>query len=162
MKRLILMRHSYAAADNPAWSDKERPLTEHGRDIATRTGQLLSESSIDRVIHSSACRTTETAQLIAQEQPQLPQLKSTDELYLAPPAAYRSLTRSLDDDVQSVIFVGHNPGIGTLIRSYAGDCPAISPGCVAIFDFDVHHWSHLVAPDCSPSAVQYLVEGQRL
>lgn len=160
MKRLILMRHSYAAADNPAWTDRERPLTDYGRNVAAQTAQLLNDTSIDRILHSSACRTTETAALLAAAQQEQPQLQSLDDLYLAPPNTYRSYIADTDSDTRTLALVGHNPGIGALIGSIAPHGPPVSPGTVAILEYPDHDWPYLVRNGCPPSGVHFIAEGR--
>lgn len=133
MQSVILMRHSYAASNNPAWSDHERPLTERGRDLVIRTGQLLAETSIDLIVHSSAARTTETAELIQQHGSSSARLISDDSLYLAPAARYEEVAREHGSRFSTILLVGHNPGIANLINSWSDEYLPIHPGCVAIF-----------------------------
>ena len=140
MKTVLLMRHSIAASDNPAWTDRERPLTEAGRELAKATAEILRETTVDRIVCSSATRTTETAELIAKAN-EISKVDQLDDLYLARPDAYVELPLQLvqaDDD--SVLVVGHNPGIASLIYKWAVIDTYVSPGTVAVFDFAVDDW----------------------
>ncbi|APZ91376.1 SixA phosphatase family protein [Fuerstiella marisgermanici] len=143
-KHLILMRHSYAASNNPAWSDHERPLTERGRQLATSTAAMLSDFRIDRIVHSDAVRTTQTAELIKKACGHDPPLYAAAQLYHA--SASENLNEavqnaSADDD--GIMVVGHNPGMAGLIYSLSHESLPISPGSVAIFRLNGNDWKLL-------------------
>lgn len=159
MKSLLLMRHSYAVSDNPAFHDRERPLTDHGRDMAVKTGALLKSQAISRIIFSSAVRTTETAELIAAAC-DISETHAVDSLYLAGSVAYRDAAAACGTDSDSAILVvGHNPGIASLIASWAGDHLPVTPCTVACFDIPVHDWREL--PHAVPKLVEFISEGKR-
>ena len=162
MKTLLLMRHSYAASNNPAWSDKERPLTDHGRELCRKTAEHLKDLNVQRIIFSSATRTTETAELVAAAFPQTPTMNKSDDLYLAQPGVYRAAADNAalaDEDV--VLIVGHNPGIASLIGNMANESLAIFPGCVAIFSLKGNDWSPHTWDDQPPLLTGFISEGER-
>lgn len=142
MKTLVLMRHSHASSENSAWSDHERPLTGPGRVLASQTGKLLTEYNIDRIICSSAVRTVETAELVASACGSNAAPEANDSLYLAGPAIYPGVASELaahDDDV--LLMIGHNPGIASLVMSWAQESFAMMPASVAIFELTVDDWT---------------------
>ena len=144
MKHLILMRHSYAASNNPAWSDHERPLTERGRELATATASLLPDFPLDRIVHSDAARTSQTAELIQAGCGSDPQMRAAAELYLATSAAYLNAAAEFaaeDDDI--VMIIGHNPGMASLIYSLGNESLSITPGSVAVFELNGNDWTSL-------------------
>ncbi len=144
MKFLILMRHSYAASNNPAWSDHERPLTERGRQLAGTTAMLLADIPFDRIIHSDAVRTSETAQIVQAGCGHLPELFPASELYLASPRTYLNAAAGVAGDGDTgVMVVGHNPGMAGLINSLSLQSVPITPGSVAIFQLNGNDWSCL-------------------
>lgn len=163
MKTILLMRHSYAMSNNPAFADCERPLTDHGQKLAVRTGALLNEFEIETVIHSSAIRTTETAQLICERQTQIPRQIATQDLYLAPAQNYvSSLTEHCLTRDRTVLVVGHNPGIAELIWYWSGQSFAVTPGTVAIFVAEANDWREVgEGGRHSPELVGLISEGSR-
>ncbi|MCP4782128.1 MAG: hypothetical protein GY903_10405 [Fuerstiella sp.] len=148
MKTLVLMRHSHASSENSAWSDHERPLTATGRSLASQTGKLLTEYSIDRIICSSAVRTVETAELVATACGASAAPEASDSLYLASPATYPGVASECavqDDNV--LLMIGHNPGIANLVMSWAKESFAMMPASVAIFELNIDDWAHIAARD---------------
>ena len=158
MKSLVLMRHSYASSNNPAFSDRERPLTDEGRAIAQTTAELLTGWNIDRIVCSSAVRTVETAEIIAAAT-NTP-VHALDALYLAVSTAYRDVPVSLADDNENVILVvGHNPGIASLIMSWTKHPLPVAPCTVARFTLPAKNWIDI--RNSPPELTDYISDGQR-
>jgi len=144
MKTLVLMRHSHAASENSAWSDYERPLTGSGRLLASRTGKLLTEYNIDRIICSSAVRTVETAELVATACGASATPEANDSLYLAGPATYPGVASELAvQDNNVLLMIGHNPGIANLVMSWAEESFAMTPASVAVFELNIDDWAEV-------------------
>ncbi|MEQ9410153.1 MAG: histidine phosphatase family protein [Fuerstiella sp.] len=163
MKTLMLMRHAHAASNNPAWSDHERPLTDHGRQLATATGKLLAECPPDCIVYSTATRTTETAQLIAAQCPSPPAMSAQQNLYLASSAAYLDAAVELGAaGHQAVMVVGHNPGIASLVNRWSRESLAFMPATVAILELNVNDWQELRSGGrFHPELTGYISEGLR-
>lgn len=163
MKKLLLMRHSDAASDNPAWTDHERPLTARGRQLAQATARLLIDEQPDCILHSAAVRTTETAELVAGEFPNPPRLQSVDRLYLAPALVCLDTAATLagqEDDV--VMLIGHNPGIASLVNSWSGRNLMFFPASVAIFALNVNDWRLLQdQAELTPELTDFITDGVR-
>lgn len=138
------MRHSHAVSNNPAFADYERPLTEPGRVLAVTTSDLLAEWPVDEIICSSATRAVETANIVASNFDPPVSSQSTKELYLASPASYSAVVSSISQASSNcVAMVGHNPGIASLICSWANDSLSISPATVAVFQLAIDDWKQL-------------------
>lgn len=162
MKTVALMRHSQAVSNNPAYTDHERPLTESGRGLAKTTSRMLYEAGFcfDRVICSSAVRTMETASIVRAEFGGKPMMSSTDSLYLTGSSAYPAAAVDLDEDSEdSVILIGHNPGIGLLIQSWCNRDVFVSPATVAVFELDVDDWPELNQPKKLRPVLKALISG---
>jgi len=114
MKRLILMRHGKAERSNPG-GDVERGLTERGRLDAALMGRLLKDEGLtpDLALVSAAKRTRETW---AEASAAFPDTKAEilKDLYHA--AADRVLfeVEAVMDEAESILVVGHNPGLHEL------------------------------------------------
>lgn len=131
-------------SNNPAYSDHNRPLSDEGRSLAKQTAELLSEWSVDQIICSSATRTIETANLLSGHMGKTTQPTSSQDLYLGAPKDYLSAAAELaESDSDNVLIVGHNPGIASLICSWANDHLSIPPATVAVFRLPLDDWSQL-------------------
>lgn len=138
MKRLFLLRHAKAEADSPDGSDFGRPLNARGRADAERIGQEIRDLGLhfDLVLASPARRVVETVEgvgeLTASFDPRL---------YNASAGQMLGIIREIDDALDSLLMVGHNPGIGQLaaqlIASAIDDFPTAA---LAEVELAVDHW----------------------
>lgn len=113
MRSLILMRHAKAVRPHEADSDKARGLTGRGRRESGEAGAAMAQAGLAPTLAlvSAAKRTRETAEhglggfgLEAQFDEAL--------YHAAPESIWDAFTAS---DAESVVVVGHNPGIGELV-----------------------------------------------
>ncbi len=115
--RLYLVRHGKAQPHSQAPSDEERSLVQHGQEQANWLGRHLAEAHppVSTIYASPARRTTQTAQLIAEQLPEpRPSLVRTESLGLhTTPSAVIELIHQLPQD-SAVVLVGHNPTMSHL------------------------------------------------
>lgn len=159
---LLLMRHSYAAAED-GMRDFDRPLTGAGVELAERTGLLLKKlgATPDLMITSSAARTVATGRCIAEQFPgDTPQV-ARDELYQARSSAYLPTVQSAaTPETPTVLAIGHNPGIGTLMNQLADGRFPVPPATVGIYSIDADDWSDLPAlNDRNATLTHLIIEG---
>ena len=111
MKRLFLLRHAKAEMDSPDGSDFGRPLSERGKRDAARMGEKMRQLGLrfDRVLASPAHRVVETVEAVGELAPTFDR-----RIYNAAMAQLLEVVRAVDDNVESLLIVGHNPGIGQL------------------------------------------------
>ena len=146
IKTILLMRHAKAAAEEAGESDFERRLTADGILTARQTATTLLSSGfrIDRIIASAAERTRQTADLVAEGMQLSAERLDLDELYLAPAKMFEAtLCERTFEDESSVLVVGHNPGIASLICRWADKNLAIHPATVAVFESSADTWLHV-------------------
>ena len=69
MKTLFLIRHAKSSWDDPALSDKDRPLSDRGRRDAPKMGKRLAKRDVkpDLILSSPARRALTTAEIIAKK-----------------------------------------------------------------------------------------------
>ncbi len=109
---LVLVRHSKAAR---GMADVERPLTEHGEQMAADLARQLASRvvSLDLLLVSPAARTRQTARPLRDRmRPQDTRVEET--LYSSGPAGVLEQLTLLDDEVRSVVVVGHEPTTSVL------------------------------------------------
>lgn len=140
------MRHAKAAAEEPYESDFQRCLTAEGIRIASETGAaLLTEGfRIDRIIASAAERTRQTADLVTAAMHSTAARLDLDELYCASAKRFEAtLCERTFEDETSVLVVGHNPGMASLMCHWADRSLSVSPATVAVFESSADTWHNV-------------------
>jgi len=112
MKTVFLLRHAKSDWSEAVVKDHDRPLNERGRDAAPKMAAYMKSKRYrpEIVLCSTARRTVETCDLVKDALGEA-QVKFEESLYLAEERQLWERLRWLDDGVQSVMFIGHNPGI---------------------------------------------------
>jgi len=144
--RLILTRHAKSSWDDPMMDDHDRPLNQRGRKSAAAIGLWLAENGYvpDQALVSSAQRTRETWELMAEAFDAQPALTVRKDLYHAEPEAMLAALREADARV--VVMVGHNPGTAYFAQAVVSSMPADArfsrypTGATAIIDFPEDDW----------------------
>jgi phosphohistidine phosphatase len=123
MKRLYLLRHAKSSWKDATLADHDRPLNGRGRRAAKTIAGRLREEGIepDLVLCSSARRARETLDRI--------ELRSSTvrveaSLYAASAHALLERLRRVPETVESVMLIGHNPGLRELALDLARPSPA--------------------------------------
>ena len=113
--QLLLLRHAKSSRNIPSTPDHERPLSKRGRNAAQVMGRVMRSEDLvpDLVLVSTARRAMETLEALEPwaEQPILDAKKA---LYLASAPSMLDLLRNLKETAQSVLLIGHNPGLHAL------------------------------------------------
>jgi phosphohistidine phosphatase len=143
-KQLFLLRHSESADKQSGQSDKERELTPKGIKESMLTGIYLLKSGVklDAIISSSAARTRSTTQIVSDAmRADADKIIYEDQLYDASMRTFLEFINSLEDHLNNVMCVGHNPTISYLAefltRSHVGE---MATGGLAIIKFDLTSW----------------------
>jgi phosphohistidine phosphatase len=115
MRRLILFRHAKAEPRGAGMDDFDRPLAQRGREDAALMGRVLAGEGLvpDLALVSPARRASETW-LYARDA--FPEAKAElrRDLYNAAPETIREEVEKSAEAADTVIVVGHNPGIHEL------------------------------------------------
>lgn len=122
MKQLYLVRHAKSSWDDPALADFERPLAARGRRACQGLRETLRPLGIAPalILCSAARRTQETLQRLSSAFSHDYAVAVEKRLYLASGAKLLERLRRLDDDIPSVMLIGHNPGLQRLALLLAG------------------------------------------
>lgn len=108
----------------------------------------------DLVLSSTSERTRQTWGLVASELHGEPEVTFTRELYHASANSLLLLIESLPDTEDSVMLLGHNPGIHTVANMLAGSGQdhhlealeyEFPTGALAVFEFDTRLWRECTA-----------------
>jgi phosphohistidine phosphatase len=120
MKTLYLTRHAKSSWKQPELSDFERPLNKRGKRDAPFMGEILEKKGInpDLIISSPAKRAKKTAIAIAEKLGYKTKKILYDEnIYEASNRELVSIVKQFDDNCNSVIMFGHNPGL-TMLHNF--------------------------------------------
>jgi phosphohistidine phosphatase len=125
MKRLYLLRHAKSSWKDATVPDHDRPLAGRGHRAAKTIARHLRERCIEPelVLCSSARRARETLDRIESVLATSTVLVE-DDLYAASAHALLERVRAVPDTVQSVMLIGHNPGLQDLAIDMARPSPA--------------------------------------
>ena len=143
-KRLILMRHAKASWDNDLLDDHARALNGRGRLSAKALGDWMRQRNYlpDQILCSDAKRTRETfaeLRIVADT-------AFLGALYLAQIDQMLSILHRATGN--SVLMIGHNPGISWFAKQMVTIPPAHSrfpdypTGAITVIEFDTPDWGH--------------------
>lgn len=146
------MRH--AKAEPYAADDHERRLTGKGTAAAADSGRYLASIGIvpDLALVSSSLRTQDTWEQVRAALCKEPRVEVSDAMYAATPPIVIEAVRGLHHDVETVMYVGHNPtatALAHLLNNGEGDptvmvgmLEGFSPAAVAVFELP-GEWAEL-------------------
>lgn len=144
MKTLTIVRHAKSSWSEPRLSDRERPLNRRGERDAPVMGKRIADAGIrpSLIVSSPATRAWTTARVIA-EQLSYPTefLQRENQLYLASLNDLLDIVVAQDDGFNSLIIVGHNPGLTDFVNFLSPGLTNNLPttGVVAV-NIDQDHW----------------------
>lgn len=112
----MVMRH--AKAEPGGETDAVRELAQRGWNDSLAAGRWLAGSGItpDAALVSSARRTTSTWLAVAEGGSFEAEATYSDSLYTAGPETALDLVRETDDDVSTLLVIGHNPTMAYLAQ----------------------------------------------
>jgi phosphohistidine phosphatase len=145
MKTLLVLRHAKSSWNDPALDDHERPLNKRGRRDAPRMGELVREYGLipDVIISSDAVRARLTAEAVAEAARYAGEILLDPRLYLACPADILSLLTTVRENAGTVMIVGHNPGLETLVEQLTGERQDLPTAALAQIGLPIDQWRDL-------------------
>jgi len=145
MKTLLVLRHAKSSWNDPALDDHERPLNKRGRRDAPRMGELVREYGLipDVIISSDAVRARLTAEAVAEAARYAGEILLDPHLYMASPADILSLLRTVREKTETVMIVGHNPGLEELVAQLTGERQDLPTAALAQIALPIDQWRDL-------------------
>lgn len=148
MKTLILVRHGEPVHGDPSMADINRPLKRRGSRDAQIVARQLARTGIvpEMILSGTAVRTVNTAEAFAQIlQVPADAIRTDRRIYEAERAEMLTLIRALDDRFDTVMIVGHNPGIIGLLHHLTDSDVHNMPHCaVAVIELPGASWRDTV------------------
>jgi phosphohistidine phosphatase len=143
MKTLFLLRHAKSSWQDAGQLDFERPLNERGVKAATLIGAFISKQNLqpDSILCSPAQRTRETLALVSKAAKLTTPPRFDERLYEAGVNTLLEIVSQIDEKADTVLLIGHNPGITELIFSLTGESRDVPTGTLACIALDTEKWS---------------------
>lgn len=142
MVQLMLLRHAKSDWSDESLDDFQRPLNARGRRSAPQIADWIDHhrNHPDTILCSPARRTRETLDRILErwqeskisERP-APQIHFIDRLYLAPPQVILETAVEYAKDAQSLMVLGHNPGLEILATQLSQHACEMPTAALVIF-----------------------------
>jgi phosphohistidine phosphatase len=117
MKTVFLLRHAKSSWDDPVERDFDRPLNKRGRRAAETIGRHIRAKSIafDHVVASPAVRVIETLDAVEDGAGRKLGVAFDRRIYMASVLTLVDIIHETNAEYDSVLLVGHNPGLEDLI-----------------------------------------------
>lgn len=159
-RKLFMIRHAKSSWKNPLQSDYERPLNDRGEADAPMMGERLKKLNIqpDLIISSTAKRAAQTAKNIAATMGYSgDDIKWYDKLYHCIPAVFEEVLYEVDDNVQTVFIVAHNPGITQFVNELSPSFQTDNmPTCGIVgVEFELKTWNEFSRVEKSVILFEY-------
>ena len=144
MKRLILVRHAKSDWTHQDILDVDRPLNQRGYEDAYFMSSVYASSFNlpELIVVSPAVRTFSTALIFAKAfNLNLSSIQINEALYEANEDTLLRQIYNLPDSFETVMMVGHNPGIGNLLNTLSENNFENFPTCgIVILEFQILSW----------------------
>jgi len=145
VKTLLVLRHAKSSWKDHDLSDHDRPLNKRGKKDAERMGKFIFEQQLvpELILSSSAKRAQKTALRVADEIEFDGTLTISRELYSFGYEAYLEMLSELPKEINSVMIIGHNPGLEELIETLIGEYRRITTASLAQIIIDIEEWDEI-------------------
>jgi phosphohistidine phosphatase len=145
VKTVLVLRHAKSSWSDPALDDHQRPLNKRGRRDAPRMGKLVRQRGLipDVVISSDAVRARLTAEAVVEAARYEGEILLDQRLYMSSPADILSLLRTVREKAETVMIVGHNPGLEELVSRLTGERQDLPTAALAQIVLPIDRWRDL-------------------
>ena len=152
MKLLTLLRHGKSEWETGAENDFDRPLRDRGRRDVPFMGKYFAalEAVPDLIASSRVLRAVQTAELFAQAAGYAKPIRWEDSMYAASAGELMSVLRSLLNETNHALLVGHNPGFEDLAAQLIGASTfgmvaglRLPTAAAAHIELDVERWQEV-------------------
>jgi phosphohistidine phosphatase SixA len=133
-RKLLIIRHADTENKPTGGSDHERELTIKGKSEALQMAAKIEQLGWTprNVLCSDAVRAKQTWQQMSEVFDTSAEVSYTNALYLADLDQACDELFALDEDIDQVALIGHNPGWEHLVRWLSGVAVRMSPGTAVL------------------------------
>lgn len=159
MKKAIFIRHAKSSWADPSLRDFDRPLNKRGLRDAPFMAKLLKGKldQLDLILASPANRAFTTATYFA-EAFDIPvtNIRQEKKLYHAYPDEILKTVQELEDDIDTVLVFGHNPGFTDIVNQFTRNYIDNVPTCgICQIEASVQSWSDFDESNARLTAFYY-------
>ncbi len=147
MKTLYILRHAKSSWNNSDLADFDRPLNERGLETAPFMGNIIYENHFqpDLIISSPAKRAAQTAILVRASAQIESEIRYDEKIYEASSRCLLQIISEQNDNLESLMLVGHNPGFEELLKNLTGEFQEMPTAALAVIDLQIESWSKTAA-----------------
>ncbi len=145
MKTLFVLRHAKSSWENTDLSDFARPLNERGLKAAPLMGKFIYKNQLqsELILSSPAERAKQTAILVKENAQIGGEIRYDERIYEASPARLLEVISEQSEKLESVMLVGHNPGLEGLLKILTGEAQPMPTAALAVIDLKIGKWSEI-------------------
>jgi phosphohistidine phosphatase len=155
MKTVILLRHAKSDWSDAAQRDFDRPLNGRGERAAMLMGSWAKREALtfDAIVASPAARVKDTFGKFMESYGAYQEPVWDKRVYLASAGTLADVIAEADDADDTVLLVGHNPGLEDFILEHVPDdgrqglredvAEKFPTASMAVLDFSIEHWRDL-------------------
>tara|TARA_B100001250_G_scaffold391481_1_gene392375 strand:- start:909 stop:1397 length:489 start_codon:yes stop_codon:yes gene_type:complete len=145
MKSIIIFRHGKSDWDATYDRDHNRPLSKRGFKAAKKMGKYLEKINQipEQVISSSATRTKKTAELAINHGSWNTTFSIESKIYGGSSKTLLGLIHFLDNKINSVCFVGHEPTCSSFISLCTFHSQKFTTASMAKINFKTNLWKEI-------------------
>src|SRR5437016_4247303 len=167
VRMILLLEHGNSGWSDPSVADLERPLAPRGERASQRIAKYIRQKKIRPalVLCSPSLRTRQTLEAIESSLGKQSVIELEPQLYAASEGELLERLQALPESVDSVMLIGHNPGLHELARllaSRGAELPRLEQkfptGALATLVVDSESWAALGPGD--GELVDYVVPRQ--
>ncbi|HMR46485.1 MAG TPA: hypothetical protein PKC85_06890 [Bacteroidia bacterium] len=152
-KSIFLIRHSKATREYSKINDSDRPLTEKGCHDTEKMSLILKAhtSSVDLILTSTAVRAYSSALIYCKHLDYHPNnIKLEKNLYMTGSKDMLAILKNLDERVNSIIMIAHNPGLERLVKLLTGmENLHFATSGLAMIESKFNNWRELDNGSCN-------------
>ncbi len=105
---------------------------------------MLSSINPDAILSSPAIRAQRTAEILREKMQSDTKISFMEELYLSSADTMKNLLQHQQNDIQTIMLIGHNPGISDLAgRLTGGEILKIPKGAVLALSLPIDNWNDI-------------------
>ncbi|MGI8469624.1 MAG: SixA phosphatase family protein [Pyrinomonadaceae bacterium] len=149
MKTLLLLRHAKSSWEKSDLADFDRPLNSRGLAAAPLAGNIIYDRhlQLDLILSSPAKRAKQTAVLVKETGQITVKIQYEEKIYEASPLSLLSILAEQSDKNESILLVGHNPGLEGLIKVLTGKTATVQTATLAKINLKIENWQG-ISPNC--------------
>jgi phosphohistidine phosphatase len=148
-KIIFILRHAQSAGKQSSQRDYDRILTPQGETEARARGKIFSEKNYfpDLILCSASARTRQTLALFNESNILSPEkIEFREDLYDALMVHLLDIIHELPDDINKVMYIGHNPGLSLFASDLCANFTDLGTSQLVAYEFNTKSWKDLSGP----------------